>query len=121
MQEYSNEEINALGLQIGCIIKVERLRKKLSQGDLGLLIGSNNTTIGRIERCENSTSWKNLYKVSQALEIDFNSLFILKSLDFILSIIKECVNLEDKLTVQKEQYYLDLEKEAREHFKFLKS
>lgn len=27
MQEYSNEEIDALGLQIGCIIRVERLRK----------------------------------------------------------------------------------------------
>lgn len=119
MQEYNNEEIDALGIQIGCIVKVERLRKKLSQGDLGLLIGSNNTTIGRIERYENSTSWKNLFKVSQALAIDFNSLFILKSLDFILSTIQECISLEDKLTVEKARYYQDLEKEAKKLFKFL--
>ena len=62
MQEYSNEQLDALALQIGCIVRLERLKKKLSQEDLGLLIGSNKTTIGRLERYENSTSWKILFK-----------------------------------------------------------
>ncbi|WP_312285899.1 helix-turn-helix transcriptional regulator [Chryseobacterium gleum] len=121
MQEYSNEEIEALGLQIGCIIRLGRLRRKLSQEDLGLLIGSNNTTIGRIERYENNTNWKHLIKVCQALEIDFQSLFHLQSLDNILLIIKECFGLEEKLTTQKKQYYYDLETEAKKIFKKIKS
>lgn len=121
MQEYSNEEIEALGLQIGCIIRLGRLRRKLSQEDLGLLIGSNNTTIGRIERYENNTNWKHLIKVCQALEIDFQSLFYLQSLDNILLIIQECFGFEEKLTTQKKQYYNDLEIEAKKIFKKIKS
>lgn len=121
MQKYSNEEIEALGLQIGCIIRLERLKKKLSQEELGLLIGSTNTTIGRIERYENNTNWKYLIKVCQVLEVDFYSLFKLQPLTNILSIIKECFVLEEKLTVQKKQYYFDLENSANKIFKKIKS
>lgn len=121
MQEFSNEEIDALGLQIGCIVKVERLRRRLSQDDLGLMFESNGTTIGRIERYENSTSWTTLLKVCRLLELDFHSLFILQPLESILSIIKECVSLEKKLTAQKELYYRNLEIAAEEKFSKLKS
>jgi DNA-binding XRE family transcriptional regulator len=120
MQEYSNEELDILGLQIGCIVRVERLRKKLSQEDLGLLIGSNKTTIGRLERYENSTSWKILFKVCQSLKIEYDRLFILQSLEFILSIIKESFSLEEKLTTEKEKFYINLEVEAKEKFKKIK-
>lgn len=121
MKEYSNEEIHALGLQIGCIIRVERLKKKLSQEDLGLLIGSNSTTIGRIERYENSTNWELLIKICQALEIDFYSLFKLKSLNYVLSVIKDSFDLENKLTKQKEKYYSDLNESVKTTFKKIKS
>ena len=117
MQEYNNEELEALGLQIGCIIRLERLRKKISQEDLGLLIGSNKTTIGRLERHEHSTSWKILFKVCQALKIEYNPLFVLQPLEFILNIIKESFSLEEKLTIEKEQFYLNLEIEAKEKYK----
>lgn len=120
MQEYSNEELDILGLQIGCIVRVERLRKKLSQEDLGLLVGSNKTTIGRLERYENSTSWKILFKVCQSLKIEYDQLFILQSLEFILSIIKESFSLEEKLTAEKEKFYINLEVEAKEKFKKIK-
>lgn len=120
MQEYSNEELDALALQIGCIARLERLRKKLSQEDLGLLIGSNKTTIGRLERYENSTSWKILFKVCQTLKIEYNPLFVLQPLEFILSIIKEAYNLEDKLTAEKEKFYVNLEIEANDRFKKIK-
>lgn len=116
MQEFSNEEMDALGLQIGCIVKLERLRKGLSQDDLGLLIGSNGTTIRRIEKFENSTSWTNLLKICQSLEIDFHSLFILKTLDSVLFIINECLSFEKKLTTQKKQYYKNLEIAAKDKF-----
>ena len=121
MQEFSNEEIDALGLQIGCKVKVERLRRGLSQGDLGLMFGSNGTTVGRIERYENSTSWTNLLKVCQLLELDFHSLFLLQPLELVVAVIKECVSLEKKLTVQKELYYINLEIAAKEKFSKLKS
>lgn len=120
MQEYNNEELDALALQIGCIVKVERLRKKLSQEELGLLIGSNKTTIGRLERYENSTSWKILFKVCQSLKIEYNPLFVLQPLEFILSIIKEAYSLEEKLTAEKEQFYMNLEIEAKERFNKIK-
>lgn len=109
MQEYSNEQIETLGLQIGCVVRLERLKKKISQEKLGLLIGSNNTQIGRIERYETATSWKYLFKICQYLEIDFQTLFILKSTTSIFDIIKECRSLEEKLTKEKEQYYINLE------------
>ncbi|MDV4043694.1 DNA-binding protein [Elizabethkingia anophelis] len=117
MQEYSNEELDALALQIGCIVRVERLRNGLSQENLGLLIGSNKTTIGRIERYENSTSWKILLQICQSLKIEYNSLFVLQPLPFILSIIRESYSLEEKLTAEKEKFYMNLEFEAKEKFK----
>ncbi|MGB4447484.1 MAG: helix-turn-helix transcriptional regulator [Cloacibacterium sp.] len=117
MQEYSNEQLDALALQIGCIVRLERLKKKLSQEDLGLLIGSNKTTIGRLERYENSTSWKILFKVCQSLKIEYNPLFVLKPLEFIISIIKESYSLEEKLTSEKEKFYKNLEIDAKEKFK----
>ncbi|WP_333596758.1 helix-turn-helix transcriptional regulator [Chryseobacterium flavum] len=121
MKEYSNEEIHALGLQIGCVIRLERLKKKLSQEELVLLIGSNSTTIGRIERYENSTNWELLIKVCQALEVDFYSLFKLQTLNSVLSVIKNCYELENKLTKQKEKYYSDLDKSVKIAFRKIKS
>ncbi|SEQ92505.1 helix-turn-helix transcriptional regulator [Epilithonimonas lactis] len=120
MQEYSNEEIDFLALQIGCIVRVERLKQKISQESLGLLIGSNKTTIGRLERYEHSTSWKILFKVCQSLKIEYNPLFILQSLDYVLSIIKESFNLEEKLTAEKELFYKNLEIDAKEKFNKIK-
>ncbi len=116
MQEYSNEELDALGLQMGCMVRVGRLRKGLSQEDLGLLIGSNKTTIGRLERYENATSWKILLKSCQSLKMEYSTLFVLQPLAFVLSIIKESVSLEKKLTAEKEEFYVNLEIEVKERF-----
>ncbi|WP_295219993.1 XRE family transcriptional regulator [uncultured Chryseobacterium sp.] len=117
MQEYSNEEIDFLALQIGCIVRLERLRQKISQENLGLLIGSNNTAIGRLERYEHFTSWKILLKICQSLKIEYSSIFNLQSLDNILSIIDESYNLEEKLTVEKQLFYKKLKVEAKEKFR----
>ncbi|WP_234110712.1 helix-turn-helix transcriptional regulator [Chryseobacterium sp. R2A-55] len=87
-----------LGLQIGCIIKLERLKKNLSQEDIGLTIGSNGMMVGRIERAEISTSWQNLLKICQAVGLKYESLFQLKSLEENLKIAESCLKLEKKLT-----------------------
>jgi len=110
MKKYSDKEISLLSLQVGCTIRLERLRKGLSQEDLGLAIGSNSTMIGRIERAENVTAWQNLLKVSQELDINYNSLFLLKSIGDIILMVKECLSLETKLTTEKLNYYRKLEK-----------
>lgn len=109
MKKYSNKEINLLSLQVGCNIRLERLRKGLSQEELALAIGSNSTMIGRIERAENVTAWQNLLKVSQELNINYESLFVLKSKEDIILMIKECFALENKLTTEKTNYYKKLE------------
>lgn len=110
MKKYSDKEINLLSLQVGCTIRLERLRKGLSQEELGLAIGSNSTMIGRIERAENVTAWQNLLKVSQELNINYDSLFVFKSNENILEMIKECLSLENKLTTEKANYYKKLQK-----------
>src|SRR5690606_13387465 len=109
MKKYSNKEINLLSLQVGCNIRLERLRKGLSQEKLALAIESNSTMIGRIERAENVTAWQNLLKVSQELNINYESLFVLKSKEDIILMIKECFALENKLTTEKTNYYKKLE------------
>lgn len=72
MQKYSDRELVLLSLQVGCTIRLERLRRSLSQEDLGLLLGSNSTMIGRIERAETGTAWQNLMKVSQELNMNLS-------------------------------------------------
>ena len=53
----------------------------------------------------------------QSLKIEYNPLFVLKPLEFIISIIKESYSLEEKLTSEKEKFYKNLEIDAKEKFK----
>lgn len=105
MRKYYEEEIKLLNIQIGCILRLARLKKGLSQHDLSLLLGSNPTMIGRIERFENISSWDKIYSISQQLDVNFSELFTLRSKDELLSIVEESLKLEDKLTLDKREYY----------------
>jgi transcriptional regulator with XRE-family HTH domain len=105
MQNTNDKEIDILALQIGCLIKLKRLEKNLSQEDIGLFIGSNATMIGRVERAETSPSWQNLLKIFQAVELDCESIFQLKSLEENLLIVEKCLRLEKKITKEKHDYY----------------
>ena len=73
-------EIKLLNIQIGCILRLARLKKGLSQHDLSLLLGSNPTMIGRIERFENISSWDKIYSISQQLDVNFSDLFTLNTI-----------------------------------------
>ncbi|WP_294311675.1 helix-turn-helix transcriptional regulator [uncultured Chryseobacterium sp.] len=119
MQNYNDKEIDILALQIGCLIKFKRLEKNLSQEDVGLLIGSNATMIGRVERAETSPSWQNLLKIFQAVELNNESLFQLKSLEENLSIVEKCLSLEKKLTKEKQDYYEAVKKLLKDKYKNL--
>lgn len=119
MQNYNDYEIDILALQIGCLIKFKRLEKNLSQEDIGLFIGSNATMIGRVERAETSPSWQNLLKIFQAVGLDYESLFQLKSLEENLLIVEKCLKLEKKLTKEKQDYYDSLKKLLKDKYKDL--
>ncbi|PZR19100.1 MAG: DNA-binding protein, partial [Flavobacterium psychrophilum] len=48
MSKYGIKELQLLNIQIGCILKLARLKKKISQEDLGLAIDADKTKIARI-------------------------------------------------------------------------
>ncbi|AYN67526.1 XRE family transcriptional regulator [Euzebyella marina] len=105
MRKYSDSEIELINIQIGCLLRLARLRKGLSQLDLGHQIDSNSTLIGRIERAEGKTGWEKIYMLSKQLGINFNELFELKDKEALIAIVKESLRYEDKLTQEKKKYY----------------
>lgn len=108
MKEFRHIEIDLLNIQLGCILRLARLKKGLSQQELSLAFGSNSTMIGRIERAENFSSWDKIYSISEYLNVDYCSLFNLMNKDELLSIVEESLNLEEKLTQKKREYYFSL-------------
>lgn len=105
MRKYNEDELKLINVQIGCLLRLARLKKGLSQHNLSLILGSNPTMVGRIERFENISSWDKLYSICQQLDVDFCDLFTLRSKDELLSIVEESFKLEDKLTIEKKEYY----------------
>ena len=57
--------------KISLKIKIERIKKNLSQEQLSELANLNRNTIGKIERCEVSPTVTTLEKIANALEIKF--------------------------------------------------
>jgi len=109
-------EIELLNIQIGCMLRFARLKKGYSQHELSLLLGTNPTMVGRVERFENVSGWDKIYLISQQLEIDFLSLFKLKSESELLSIVGDSLKLENKLTKEKREYYESLTKKIQSFF-----
>ncbi|WP_337966261.1 helix-turn-helix transcriptional regulator [uncultured Flavobacterium sp.] len=103
-------ELNLINLQIGCVLRLARLKQNLSQDKLGGRIDYTSTMIGRVERGESVSGWDKIYTISKYLNISFNSLFILKDKDTLISIVEESFNLEVKLTQEKIDYYNFLKK-----------
>jgi len=110
MSKYGTKELELLNIQIGCVLKLARLKKGMSQEDLGLLIEADKTKIARLEKYAHATNWNIIYSVSQELGLNFCSLFILKSSKEILLIVEECIKLDKKLSGMKIKYYEDLQK-----------
>lgn len=119
MKKYSDIELHLLNMQLGCILRLARLKKGLSQHELSLILGSNPTMVGRVERFENVSGWDKIYAISQQLDVDFCDLFILKKKEEILSIVEESLKLENKLTKDKKNYYIFLKKTINNEFNSL--
>lgn len=111
-----NIEIERLRLQIGCMIKLARLKKGYSQFDLSLLFNSNTTMIGRIERGETIAGWDKIYILSNLLDLKIDKIFTITSKNNIIKIVTETRELEDKLTTEKSIYYDNLMNKIEEVF-----
>lgn len=120
MRKYSQVELELLNIQIGCVLRLARLRKGLSQHTLSLALGSNPTMVGRVERSENVSGWDKILSISQQLDIDFCCLFILKGKDELLSIVEDSFKLEEKLTHEKGEYYSSLKAIITNKYNLLK-
>ena len=120
MKKYSEIELHLLNIQLGCVLRLARLKKGLSQHSLSLILGSNPTMVGRVERFENISSWDKIYSISQQLDVDFCDLFILKDKGDLLSIVEASLNLENKLTQDKRSYYTFLKTTILSKYNLLK-
>jgi transcriptional regulator with XRE-family HTH domain len=112
-------ELNLINLQIGCILRLARLKQNLSQYKLGVKIDYTSTMIGRVERAEGVSGWDKIYTISQYLNVNFDSLFTLKSRDSLILIVDESFKLEEKLTQEKIDYYKYLKKTIKNQFDLL--
>lgn len=108
MNIYSEVEIQKINIYIGCRLRLERLKRSLSQHEVGVKSGTDSTAVGRIERAEHVSTWVNIMQVSRCLGINFVKLFELKTKEELINIVNECYSYESKLTKEKEKYYSNL-------------
>lgn len=119
MRKTSDIQLQIINIQIGCTLRLARLKKKISQQTIALKLDYNSTMIGRIERFEGISGWDKIYSISTYLNVDFSNLFVLKSKETLISIINESYNLEEKLTQEKKDYYNFLRKTIDLKFELL--
>ncbi|KMQ62601.1 hypothetical protein ACM40_10025 [Chryseobacterium sp. BLS98] len=68
-------DIEELKFQIGKLIQLHRLKKNLSQFQLGNELNLSSNHVGRIERAETNPTIENLVKLCNFFEIDMLFLF----------------------------------------------
>ncbi|MDQ0783202.1 helix-turn-helix domain-containing protein [Chryseobacterium sp. W4I1] len=83
-------DIEELKFQIGKLIQLHRLKKNLSQFQLGNELNLSSNHVGRIERAETNPTIENLVKFCNFFEIDM--LFLFKKLTD-----KELKNIESEI------------------------
>ncbi|REC42035.1 helix-turn-helix domain-containing protein [Chryseobacterium sp. 5_R23647] len=85
-----------LKIHIGKIIQLYRLRKELSQFQLGLEVGMSRDHIGRIERGQTNPTIENIVKISDFLNIDILTFFTELNHDDLSSINEEIKTLKEQ-------------------------
>ena len=69
-----NNSISKLSRNICLKVKLERLKRNISQEDLAYSAGLNRNTIGKMERMETSPTIDTLEKIAKVFEVDFLAL-----------------------------------------------
>jgi transcriptional regulator with XRE-family HTH domain len=94
MYKWSAEELQ---LQIGIFFKLYRLRKELSQFQVGIEVGNAKDYIGRIERGETNLTIGIMVKICNFLEVDIKQIVTKANEKQLESIKLEILELEAKL------------------------
>jgi|GEM_PF-2228318 len=108
--------IKIISIHVGCALRLARLKRNISQHQVGVKSGTDNISVGRIERAEYNTAWYKIMLICDVLGVEFNNLFVLKSKEELLSIVDECFSLETKLNQEKKQYYTNLKNQIEKLF-----
>ena len=70
------EKISDIDKKVGMNIRIERTRKSISQEGLADMAGLARSTMGIVERGEQSPTLQTIARVANALNIDIKKLFI---------------------------------------------
>lgn len=98
---YMNKlELEKLKYQIGKLLQLYRLRKGLSQLQLGNELNLSSNHVGRIERAETNPTLENIVKICNFFEIDILYLFSTLNKNEITSIEGEINELKEKFKNQ---------------------
>ncbi|OGC85674.1 MAG: transcriptional regulator [candidate division Zixibacteria bacterium RBG_16_43_9] len=62
-------------VKFGRKVRLERLKKNLSQEDLGARAGLHRTYIGMVERAEKNVTLRNIEKICRALDLRIRDFF----------------------------------------------
>ena len=76
-----NKTISELSNNICLKIKLERIKRNISQEELALMAGLNRNTIGKIERTETSPSIDTIEKIAKVFEMNFLELVDVSKID----------------------------------------
>lgn len=71
-----NKTLNNFSKKVGHKIKIERIKKDLTQEELAYSAGISRSSMGLIERGENSPTIETIKLIADALETDVYKLFI---------------------------------------------
>ncbi len=116
MSDAHEDLVELLNIQIGCILRYERLKLHLSQLQLGLEIGMSDILIGRIERALNFSSWDKIYIYWKYVNITADELFSIKNRDQLLDIVEKSYELEPKKSPNTKLYYENLKEFVKQKF-----
>lgn len=76
-----NNAINTLSDKICLKIKLERMKRNISQEELASAAGVNRNTIGKLERLQTSPTIETLEKVARVFNMDFIDLVDVTKVD----------------------------------------
>ncbi len=68
----SQDDLNKLLVQIGRRIKTLRKEEKISQLDLGNIVGRSANQIGRIERAEGNPTIETLHRIAKHYKVEIS-------------------------------------------------
>lgn len=76
-----NIDYSMINKKIGLKLKIERIKRNISQEELAFQAGVNKNTIWKIETGKVSPTIETLIKIANALEIDFTTLTDISKVD----------------------------------------